>query len=79
MASTLVGKGDGDPHGPALLEWKEREQSYCVGPVRRMIVASSHKTRREMGILFFWACRERVVAMTLNREGDMGSLACWIC
>jgi len=24
-----------------------------------------------MGILFFWACRERVVAMTLKREGEM--------
>jgi hypothetical protein len=52
-------KRDGDPHGPALLEWltlsdkKEREISYCVEPVRWKIVASSHKNRREMEILFF--------------------------
>jgi len=59
-----------------LSERKEREKSYCVGPVTRKIVASSHKTRREMGVLFFWACRKRVVATTLKREGEMGSLTC---
>lgn len=62
-----------------LSDRKKKEKSYCVGPVRRNIVASSHKTRREMGILFFWACRKRVMAMTLNREGEKGSLMCWIC
>jgi hypothetical protein len=36
---------------------KKREKSYCVGPVKRKIVASSHKTRREIGILLFWASR----------------------
>jgi len=61
------------------LDTKEREKSYCVGPVRRKIVASSHKIRTEMGILFFWACRKRVVATTLNREGEMAILTCWIC
>jgi len=62
-----------------LSDGKEREKSYCVRPVRRKIVTSSHKTRREMGILFFWVCRKRVVAMTLKREGEMGSLTCGIC
>jgi len=61
-----------------LSDREEREKSYCVGPVRRKIVASSHKTRREMEILFFWVCRKRVVTTTLNREGKMGSLMCWI-
>jgi len=57
---------------------EEREKLYCVRPVRRKIVASSHKTRREMEILLFWVCRKRVVTTTLNREGKMGSLMCWM-
>jgi len=62
-----------------LSDRKEREKSCCMQPVRRKIVARSHKIRREMGILFFWVCRKRVVATTLKREGEMGSLTCAIC
>ena len=62
-----------------LSDRKDREKLYCVGPVRRKIMASFHKTRRQMGILLFCACRKKVVAMTLKREGEMGSLTCWVC
>lgn len=57
-----------------LSERKEREKSFCVGPVKRKIVASSHKIGRQIGILLFWVSRTRVVAMTLRRQGEMGRL-----
>jgi hypothetical protein len=38
-----------------LSDRKERYNSYCVGPVRRRIVASSLKIREEMKILLSWA------------------------